>query len=328
MNAETIFLGEISKLKRHVFSRFVYRILLWFSVLYLGCYTVLFFIAKAGFLSHGNYGPRAVILIGISLIASMLFNRFDTSRESQETVEDPPSDVLETKEVPKSTIVPLKEIQLRPLDTKKIQFSLKPMIIAECRLILKEFEELPFLGTYGYAVAGVFIVMGLFLPLNIAQGILLPLAWFVPVLIWSKLGTREARYRTDQIIFSSSKSLVRQLPAVWLAGVLIAMVTGSGVALNLALHGNWFGVLALAIGALFIPSLALCLGVWTSSSKLFELIYTLLWYIGPLNGIAVLDFMGALPESVELGMWQFYLAITIVLLGLTFIGRKWQIQRG
>ena len=106
------------------------------------------------------------------------------------------------------------------------------------------------------------------------------------------------------------------------------MVTGSGVALNLALHGEWLGVLALAVGALFIPSLALCLGVWTGSSKSFEFIYALLWYIGPLNQIESLDFMGALPGSVDAGIWQIYLAITSILFVLAFIGRKWQIQRG
>ena len=130
------------------------------------------------------------------------------------------------------------------------------------------------------------------------------------------------------MVFSSANSLRRQLPAVWLAGVLLAMVTGSGVVVNLALHGEWPGVLAWVVGALFIPSLALCLGVWTGSSKSFEFIYTLLWYIGPLNQMVPLDFMGALPGSVEAGIWQLYLAATIILLGLAFIGRKWQIQRG
>ncbi len=106
------------------------------------------------------------------------------------------------------------------------------------------------------------------------------------------------------------------------------MVTGSGVALTLALHGEWSGLLAWGVGALFIPSLALCLGVWTGSSKSFEFIYTLLWYIGPINRIELLDFLGALPGSVGAGIWQYDLAITFVLLGLIFIGRKWQIQRG
>ena len=265
------------------------------------------------------------LAMGISLLASVRFSRFDPARDSHKIPEVPPSDVLDVKEVYKSTVVPLKEVQLRPLGAKALQFRFGPMLFAECRLILK---ELPFLGRWGFVAAGALIIAGLLLPLNGARGILLPVAWFLPVLIWSKLGTREARHRTDQLIFSSANSLKRQLPAVWLAGVLLAMVTGSGVALNLALHGDWLGVIAWVVGALFIPSLALCFGVWTGSSKLFELIYTMLWYIGPLNRIELLDFMGALPGSVEAGIWQFYLAITIILFGLAFIGRKWQIQRG
>jgi hypothetical protein len=172
------------------------------------------------------------------------------------------------------------------------------------------------------------IVAGLLLPLDTARGVMLPLAWLLPVLTWSKLGTRETRYRTDQLVFSSANILRRQLPAAWLAGVLLAVVTGGGVALNLALHGEWLGMLALAVGALFIPSLALCLGVWTGSSKSFEFIYALLWYIGPLNQVESLDFMGALPGSVDAGIWQIYLAFTLILLGLAFIGRKLQISRG
>jgi len=262
---------------------------------------------------------------GIALLASVRFSRFDPARESKKIREAPPSDILEVKEAYTYAVVPLKEVQLRPLGEKALQFRFGPMLFAECRLILK---ELKFLGGYGYAFAGALIISGLLLPLDGARGMMLPLAWLLPVLIWSKLGTREARYQTDQLVFSSANSLKRQLPAVWLAGVLLAMVTGSGVALNLALHGDWLGVIAWFVGALFIPSLALCLGVWTGSSKSFEFIYTLLWYIGPINQIESLDFMGALPRSVEAGIWQYYLAITVVLFGLAFIGRKFQIQRG
>ena len=180
----------------------------------------------------------------------------------------------------------------------------------------------------GSVAAVALIVAGLLLPLDAAQGTLLPFAWLLPVLIWSKLGTRETRHQTEQLIFSSANSLRHQLPAIWLSGVLLALVTGSGVALSLALHGEWPGLLAWGVGALFIPSLALCLGVWTGSSKSFEFIYTLLWYIGPINGVELLDFMGVLPGSVGAGIWQYYLAITFVLVGLILVGRKWQIQRG
>ena len=106
------------------------------------------------------------------------------------------------------------------------------------------------------------------------------------------------------------------------------MVSGGGVALNLIFHGDLLGLVAWVVGALFIPSFALCLGVWSGSSKVFEFLYTLLWYVGPFNKIELLDFMGATPSSVVEGYWQSYLVITFALLGLTVVGRKWQIQRG
>ncbi len=290
----------------------------------------------APFTWHGvNWTPMIIqtrlvlvgVAVGISLLASVRFSRFDPSRESKKPPEPPPSQVLGVEEVTESVVVPLKEVHLRPLGVDELQFRFGPLLLAECRLMLNELRELPLIGMWGAAAVGALIIMGLLLPLNHARGIMLPFAWFLPVLVWSKLGTREARHRTDQLVFSSANYLKRQLPAVWLAGVLLAVVIGSGVALNLALHGEWPGVFAWVVGALFIPSLALCLGVWTGSSKSFEFIYTLLWYIGPLNQIESLDFMGALPGSVEAGIWQLYLVIAMILLGLAFVGRKWQIQR-
>jgi hypothetical protein len=209
--------------------------------------------ALAPFTWHGfNWTPAVIqtrlvlvgVAVGISLLASVRFSRFDPSRESKKAPEPPPSEVMSVEEVIESMVVPLKEVQLRPLDVDALQFRFGPLLLAECRLMLKELREMPLFGIWGAAAAGALIVTGLLLPLNHARGIMLPLAWFLPVLVWSKLGTREARNRTYQLVFSSANYLKRQLPAAWLAGVLLAAVTGSGVALNLALHGEWLGALA------------------------------------------------------------------------------------
>jgi hypothetical protein len=58
------------------------------------------------------------------------------------------------------------------------------------------------------------------------------------------------------------------------------------------LHGDLPGVAAFLAGAVFIPSMALALGVWSGSSKAFEAIYTVWWYIGPAHHTPGLDFMG------------------------------------
>ena len=96
--------------------------------------------------------------------------------------------------------------------------------------------------------------------------------------------------------------------------------------LSLGMSGDMTGLAAVIVGALFVPSLALFMGVWTGSSKTFEFLYTLLWYIGPMNGVVPLDFIGVVPGSVEAGVWLWYLGSTVILVGLAFIGRRLQVQ--
>ena len=282
--------------------------------------------------------------IAVSLLASLFFYRFDPARELKNRVneyEGQLSDILEAEEdikpvqqvisgkpgEPIDPVGSLRDIGIRPLGPDVLRFRFGSILFAEFRLLLKEMDSLPFIGNYGVAVVGALIITGLLLPIDTVRGILLPVAWLFPVLVWSKMGTREAHHHTDQLIFSSANSLRHQFPAVYFAGVALALFAGSGVASNLAIHADWLGLLAWIIGAFFIPSLAFCLGVWTGSSKSFEFLYIMLWYLGPINRIESLDFMGAVPGSVETGVWQYYLGITILLLGLSFIGRKIQMQR-
>jgi hypothetical protein len=141
--------------------------------------------------------------------------------------------------------------------------------------------------------------------------------------LWSSLGCREARHHTHQLVFSTPHLLGRQLPALWLAGVVVTLVTGSGVAIRLALAEDWMHLVAWGTAALFIPSLALALGVWSSSNKLFEVVYTVLWYVGPVNQTPSLDFMGT-GAQVSLGVLSIYWIGTVVLLGLAVLGRRRQ----
>jgi hypothetical protein len=131
---------------------------------------------------------------------------------------------------------------------------------------------------------------------NIGRGFLVA-AWIWPILLWSQMGCREARHSTSALLFCSERSLSRQLPALWLAGVLIAMFMGAGLALRSMFAADWHRLDAWLAGALFIPSLALALGAWTTSSKAFEAIYTLWWYVGPAHQTPGLDFMGTTPAS-------------------------------
>jgi hypothetical protein len=176
-----------------------------------------------------------------------------------------------------------------------------------------------------YIVAMGLFIAGLVADLKSVREVVLPLTWIWPVLLWSAMGVRESRSQTRELIFSSARSLGRQLPAVWVAGVLLAVLTGAGVGLRFAVLGQWHSLFAWCAGALFIPSLALALGVMAGSARLFEAAYLLAWYIGPLNGERSLDFMGARAAGSSVPIT--YLVLAIALLGAAIVARRWQMKQ-
>jgi len=169
-----------------------------------------------------------------------------------------------------------------------------------------------------YTVAGGLFIATLTTKMSSAQGVLL-VAWLWPVLVWSQMGAREARFRTGALIFSSEKALYRQLPALWMAGVIVALATGGGVGIRLLLGGDWPALAAWLAGAFFIPSLALAFGVWSGSSKLFEATYTVWWYVGPAHFTPGLDFIGSNPASRSVGL---YALLAAGLLVAAYMGRR------
>jgi len=139
------------------------------------------------------------------------------------------------------------------------------------------------------------------------------------------MGTRETRLGTDQLVFSTAHPLRRQLPACWLAGVIIAVLTGGGTGVRLLFAGEQLGLLAWTAGAFFIPTMALALGVWSGSSKLFEVFYLFLWYLGPANRVGDIDFMGTTGALLPPYTPVFFFAITAGLAIFAIAGRKRQL---
>lgn len=177
-----------------------------------------------------------------------------------------------------------------------------------------------------YAVAAGLLVAQWAAPLALSRGPFLGVAWIWPVLIWSAMGAREARHDTHELILSAANNLSRQLPACWLAGVAVAAVTGGGAAVRLLLAGQFSGMLAWSAGALFVPALALALGVWSGTSKVFEALYTTLWYIGPLNGVPGFDFTGGASGALTVRYALVHLALSGALLLGALLGRRRQLR--
>ena len=88
------------------------------------------------------------------------------------------------------------------------------------------------------------------------------------------------------------------------------------------MDGDSVGLLALFSGAFFIPSLALASGVWSGTSKLFEILYMVIWYLGPLNKVPGLDFIG----SHSNGYPQMFIPFSITLIAFAVFGRSRQLR--
>jgi hypothetical protein len=238
------------------------------------------------------------IAVALTLLAALFFHRFDPAREWRLKA----ASAVETR---RAASPPASEINgaivqsaaaetpahLTPLPTTRPRNSFATLVAAELRLMLKGKQW------WWYVVAAGLAIACLVSPLESARGGVLIAAWMWPILVWSSMGSREKRCATESLIFSSAGALQRQLPAMWLAGVLVAVLTGGGIGLRLLMRGDLTGVAAFLAGAAFIPSLALALGVWSGSGKAFEAIYTVWWYMGPAHHTPGIDFMGVSAAS-------------------------------
>lgn len=207
--------------------------------------------------------------------------------------------------------------QLTPVAVAKDPFGLyAQMVVAEGRLLLKGRPFLWYVGAAGLMVAC------LVSPLETVQRWLLPLVWLWPLPLWAEMGVRESRYGVDQLLFSAPAPLWSQLPATWTAGVLLYLFLGGGALLRFLTEPALLpGFLA---GALFIPALALCLGVVGGSARPLQILLLIFWYLGPLNGLAIFDITGATGDALALGIPWYYLTAALPLLALALLVRRRQ----
>jgi len=231
------------------------------------------------------------LAVALAYVASIFFHRFDPARswfKRQAAAQTAPQTPTAPETASSSH---LSAAHLYPLPKTYSGVPFFRIVAAELRLMLKGKRWWWYLVAAGLAVAG------LFAPLDAARGGVLVAAWLWPIFVWSPMGSREARHATESLIFSSAHALSRQLPAVWFAGVLIALLTGGGVGARVLFAGDYRSFSAWLAGAIFIPTLAMALGVWSGGSKAFEAIYIVWWYIGPAHHIPGLDFMGTTVMS-------------------------------
>ncbi|MBK7319532.1 MAG: ABC transporter permease subunit [Anaerolineales bacterium] len=253
-----------------------------------------------------------VLAVGLIFLAALFFDRFDPSRSKPRKARSASS----SEPTPASTSQALPVPHLTPLNKSANRFSFFTVLIAELKLLLKGQRW------WWYVVALGIIVACVANPSTVVREIVLPIAWVWPILIWSSIGNREIHNNVQQLTFSSASPLWRQVPSQWLAGLIVTLLVSIGAIFRFIMDGDTVGLLALLSGAIFIPSLALASGVWSGTSKLFEILYMVIWYIGPLNKVPELDYIG----SHSNGRPEFFIPFSIALIAFAIFGRARQLR--
>ena len=256
-----------------------------------------------------------VIALALTFLAVPFFDRFDPSRTKPRSMRMK-SSASDSVPAPASTSQALPTPHLTPLNKSANRFNFFTVLTAELKLLLKGQRW------WWYVIAGGVLIACLANPSTTTREIILPIAWIWPILIWSAIGNREIYHNVQQLTFSSASPVWRQLPAQWLSGFIVTLLMASGAALRFVVDGDTIGLIALLSGAIFIPSLALAAGVWSGTSKLFEILYMVIWYLGPLNKVTELDFIG----SHSNGSPQFFIPFSIAMIALAFFGRSRQLR--
>ncbi|MHB1416371.1 MAG: ABC transporter permease [Chloroflexota bacterium] len=253
----------------------------------------------------------------VVLLAALFFDRFDATKKRIRSV-SVRRPARETGE-PSTAALPAAP-RARALTLPSIQpsWQFARVLEAELRLSLQGQRW------WWYAVTLALILASLVASLDTLRHFVLPviLAW--PVFVWSAMGCREARHGTTQLVFSAPHPLARQLPATYAGGVAVAVAVGLAAAVRFAMVGLWAGVLGWLAACLFIPALALALGTSTRSAKAFEVVYLLLWYLGPLNLALPFDFLAVSDQAAVAGVPLYYLIAALPLFGLAALARARQ----
>lgn len=254
---------------------------------------------------------------GMIVLALPFFDRFDPSRGRRKITDkkissessDLSPDMLKSK--PRPGYGQIARVEL--------DFSFVRMLRTELRLMLK---GLPWVW---YLVAVAPVVAQLVTPFEIGRMYLGPFSMVWPLVIWSSMGTRERRYDTGQLLFSSPQPIRRQFPAMLVGGTLVAVAALGGMMIRAVLNGDWQYLATLIVGALFVPAFALSMGTLSGSKKMFEVLYLMLWYIGPINHVEVFDFLGTTAGAIYSEKLIIYLVLTIVMWGVALIARRRQV---
>ena len=102
------------------------------------------------------------------------------------------------------------------LSSVAVRDSFTALVLAEWRLMMKSASPV------WLAMAAGLFILGLAVPAAAsAEWMIWPVTWLWPLVLWSGMGSREARCGVQYLVASSPRYATRQLSALWISGVML-----------------------------------------------------------------------------------------------------------
>ncbi|MFD0884679.1 hypothetical protein ACFQ08_08950 [Streptosporangium algeriense] len=267
-------------------------------------------------LTAGFVLDRLVLVVAavlMALLPALWFGRFDPAKGVAKV--SSPSDVPSEAAVP----VPLpgltrpRSLMSLPKTEVRTTRTTARLVAGEVRILLRGIPRWWWLGAL--AISFSVLLLTFLSPAGLTASSAISAAWIWPILIWSRLGTQRHENGVETLM-AAYPATGHRLFAEWAAGVVLTALAGAAPLASAVITSGTASVGIWVAAVLFVPSLALALGVLSRTHRLFQVVYLVLWYVA-VNGVSFLDYMGLHRE----GGPSFVLvsALAAALLGVVFL---------
>ncbi|GAA3684505.1 ABC transporter permease [Nonomuraea antimicrobica] len=266
-----------------------------------------------------------VIAVALALLPALWFGRFDPSRARRgDAARVPAEDEADAGSlagadapgpaVPVYRPAPTAALTL-PKTATESGGTFGRLLAGEVRILVGG------VSPWWWVVAAALTVTGFAVPGDLVTGLVLPAVWIWPVLIWSRLGSQQVEHGMEGLL-GAYPAVRRRLLAEWGSGVVLTAVLGVAPLIRMALAADVPGLAAWLAGVLFIPSLAMLLGVVCRTHRVFQAVYLPIWYL-VVNKVAAVDFMGAVRDAgAPTGPTPLFYAAALLMLGAAFLAAE------
>lgn len=203
--------------------------------------------------------------------------------------------------------------KLKPSDYK---FNFMQLVMIEIKLMIRGYSW------FWYVILSILLYLTISLRLENVTNYCLPLIYLWTIPLWSQIGSQEFKNKTEKLLYQARYYKIHQLFAKYLSTVILFLLIGSTTITRLIIHEKGAIVISFLIAALFISSLSLMLGILTKSSKLFEVIFTIIWYLGPIHKVFPFDFISFTGVNNILIYVFVYLFLSIAFLFIALFTRQ------